>query len=212
MIEKEYSKLETIEENLKFNRRQIELAIMALEAHTPKEDMKDIKNTIYTVEEFAIKIGKLLKEKEIEETKRKRQFVTPVLNNEERVVLQNLGNEYKWMEKDENSVRLLEPNSTGGYDKKIDISIPFPNLFQNLPVGKTYRIKDLLAVAKPDKNTPTKPDYEGDSVDSNNEPIYDTWICPNCETKYELEYEEYKYCPKCGQAIDWSKESEEDEE
>lgn len=29
--------------------------------------------------------------------------------------------------------------------------------------------------------------------------VYDTYICPNCGKQYELEYEEYNYCPECGQ-------------
>ena len=38
--------------------------------------------------------------------------------------------------------------------------------------------------------------------------MYDTWICPNCEKHYELDYEEYDYCPNCGQMIDWSDEND----
>lgn len=32
----------------------------------------------------------------------------------------------------------------------------------------------------------------------------DEWICPNCGSRYELEYDDYEYYPNCGQAIDWS--------
>ena len=38
--------------------------------------------------------------------------------------------------------------------------------------------------------------------------VYDTWICPCCEKHYEVDYEEYDYCPFCGQRIDWSEEQE----
>ena len=34
--------------------------------------------------------------------------------------------------------------------------------------------------------------------------MYDTWICPNCEAHYEIDYDDYDYCPKCGQAINKS--------
>ena len=54
-----------------------------------------------------------------------------------------------------------------------------------------------------DKETPKKPDYEGDSYDFNGEIIYDTWICPNCDKRYEVDYDDYDYCPNCGQKIDW---------
>lgn len=59
-----------------------------------------------------------------------------------------------------------------------------------------------------DKETPKKPDYEADGCDRNGEIIYDTWICPNCEKKYEVDYDIYDRCPNCGQAIDWSEEDE----
>ena len=46
------------------------------------------------------------------------------------------------------------------------------------------------------KQIPKKPDYDGNLV-------YDTWICPSCREKYEVDYDEYEQCPKCGQALDW---------
>ena len=57
-----------------------------------------------------------------------------------------------------------------------------------------------------DKAVPKKPFYEADGYDENGELIYDTWICPNCDKKYEVDYDEYDHCPNCGQAIDWSDE------
>nr|DAQ09665.1 MAG TPA: hypothetical protein [Caudoviricetes sp.] len=56
-----------------------------------------------------------------------------------------------------------------------------------------------------EKQIPKKPDYEGDGYDENGELIYDTWICPHCNHEYEVEYEDYAFCPNCGQALDWSK-------
>lgn len=47
------------------------------------------------------------------------------------------------------------------------------------------------------KATPQKPSIEDD-----------TWYCPECEAEYELDYHEHDYCPKCGQALDWSEEDE----
>ena len=47
------------------------------------------------------------------------------------------------------------------------------------------------------------PDYEGDGCDEDGNIIYDTWICPKCRTKYEVDYEKHKFCPECGQAIRW---------
>lgn len=55
------------------------------------------------------------------------------------------------------------------------------------------------------KQIPQKPDYEGDGYDDSGNLIYDTWICPNCGDRYEVDYEMHQYCPMCGQRIDWSK-------
>lgn len=57
-----------------------------------------------------------------------------------------------------------------------------------------------------DKSTSKKPNYEGDGCDENGNVIYDTWICPCCETRYEVDYHDYQYCPNCGQKLDWSEE------
>lgn len=57
-----------------------------------------------------------------------------------------------------------------------------------------------------DKATPKKPFYEADGYDENGELIYDTWICPNCNHYYEVDYDDYDCCPNCGQVIDWSDE------
>lgn len=59
-----------------------------------------------------------------------------------------------------------------------------------------------------EKATPKKPEYEGDSY-YKGEIVYDTWICPSCGERYEVDYHDYEYCPKCGQHIDLTQEEEE---
>lgn len=54
-----------------------------------------------------------------------------------------------------------------------------------------------------EKQKAKKPTYEGDGY-ADGELVYDTWICPNCEEHYETDYDDYIYCPNCGQAIDLS--------
>lgn len=56
-----------------------------------------------------------------------------------------------------------------------------------------------------EKQIPKKPRFEGDGY-WRGELVYDTWICPNCDTDYEVGTDTHKYCPNCGQAIDWSEE------
>lgn len=48
---------------------------------------------------------------------------------------------------------------------------------------------------------PQKPDYEGDGYDENGNIIYDTWLCPCCGHKYEVDYDNFDFCPNCGQAL-----------
>lgn len=69
-------------------------------------------------------------------------------------------------------------------------------------VRKNFTFKSLLESRE--KQAPKKPDLEGDGYGDDGVLIYDTWICPCCGKRYEIDYEEYDYCPNCGQAIDWS--------
>lgn len=56
-----------------------------------------------------------------------------------------------------------------------------------------------------EKQISKEPDYEGDGY-SNGQLVYDTWVCPCCGQSYEVDYDDYEYCPYCGQHIDWSDE------
>lgn len=51
-----------------------------------------------------------------------------------------------------------------------------------------------------EKQTAKRPDYEGDGY-ADGQLVYDTWICPCCGRRYEVDYDEYDYCPYCGQKI-----------
>lgn len=61
-----------------------------------------------------------------------------------------------------------------------------------------------MAIEALEKQMPKKPTFEGNGFDRNGNIIYDIWICPCCGEKYEVDYDDYKYCPWCGQALDWS--------
>ena len=51
-----------------------------------------------------------------------------------------------------------------------------------------------------ERDTAKEAIYEGDGY-SDEEMVYDTWICPNCGAKYEVDYDDYDFCPDCGQMI-----------
>ena len=73
-------------------------------------------------------------------------------------------------------------------------------------------LKQYRAIGTPEecraaveKQTARRPDYEGDGY-ANGHLVYDTWICPCCGKHYEVDYDNYNYCPDCGQKLDWSDE------
>lgn len=51
-----------------------------------------------------------------------------------------------------------------------------------------------------EKQKAKMPTYEGDGY-SDGEFVYDTRMCPNCGEYYEVGYDDYEYCPKCGQHL-----------
>ena len=60
-----------------------------------------------------------------------------------------------------------------------------------------------IAIKALEKQIPKKPNIEGDGY-ADGQLVYDTWICPCCEKRYEIDYDNYDYCPNCGQHIDRS--------
>lgn len=54
------------------------------------------------------------------------------------------------------------------------------------------------AVEKQKSKLPT---LEGDGYEEDGEMIYDTWICPSCGEDHEVDYDDYDFCPNCGQRI-----------
>ena len=57
-----------------------------------------------------------------------------------------------------------------------------------------------MAISALEKQIAKKPDYEGDGY-ADGKMVYDTWICPCCRSRYEVDYDNYDYCPDCGQKI-----------
>ena len=64
--------------------------------------------------------------------------------------------------------------------------------------------ENLIAIQALEKQIPKKPTYEGDGYAPDGTFVWDERICPCCETRYEVDYDDYDYCPHCGQKIDWS--------
>ena len=80
------------------------------------------------------------------------------------------------------------------------------NAMQSLEELEQYKALGTVEELKEarEKRTPKTPCIEGDGYDPEGNPVYDTWYCPNCDKDYEIDYHDYDYCPKCGQAINKS--------
>ena len=61
-----------------------------------------------------------------------------------------------------------------------------------------------MAIKALEKQIPKKPTYDGDGYAPDGTFVWDEWLCPCCRSRYEIDYDEYDFCPNCGQAIDWS--------
>lgn len=79
----------------------------------------------------------------------------------------------------------------------------------NLPTRKDNSIATLVDIdfdeyRESSRLKAEKPEIVWDGYDSDGEPVADTWRCPRCHKSYEIEFDEYNYCPNCGQKIDRS--------
>lgn len=83
--------------------------------------------------------------------------------------------------------------------------------FEALSDWRQYRKIGALEECRTamEKQIAKKPTYEGDGYAPDGTLVYDTWICPCCDKRYEVDYDDYDYCPNCGQKIDLDRSGEE---
>ena len=89
-----------------------------------------------------------------------------------------------------------------GYLKTLPNRIPLK--FFTDDGAKVYDEFSQVATSALEKQIPKKPAYDGDGYAPDGTFVWDEWLCPCCGTRYEVDYDEYDFCPNCGQAIDWS--------
>ena len=63
-----------------------------------------------------------------------------------------------------------------------------------------------IAIKSLNKQIPKSPTYEGDGYAPDGTFVWDEWLCPHCGSRFEVGYDDYNYCPDCGQKIDWGEE------
>lgn len=88
------------------------------------------------------------------------------------------------------------------FDKLVKLVSPDVEQSEALEVRGADYYYDLLDTLYDlvEKETAEEPNVEGDGY-YEGELVYDTWICPRCGARYEIDYDEYEYCPNCGQHI-----------
>lgn len=76
-----------------------------------------------------------------------------------------------------------------------------------MAINALEKIQQYRAIGTPEecrtameKKKAKRPDYEGDGY-ADGQLVYDTWICPCCGKHYEVDYDNYDYCPYCGQKL-----------
>ena len=88
------------------------------------------------------------------------------------------------------------------------------NLTRVHPFYDWEEMKDVrdMAISALEKQIPKRPNYEADGY-ADGVLVYDTAYCPVCNHTFEEGINEWgsDYCQDCGQALDWSEESEETE-
>ena len=100
----------------------------------------------------------------------------------------------------EEAIEIIE--TTKGLYKPKAVQDAFNMAAQALKEVQQYREIGTVEECREavEKQKAKKPDYEGDGY-ADGHMVYDTWICPNCGERYEVDYDDYKHCPNCGQAI-----------
>lgn len=96
-----------------------------------------------------------------------------------------------------------------GWESKNSTLRAFEKAIKALEEVQQYRAIGTLEECRAamEKQTAKRPYYEGDGY-ADGHLVYDTWICPCCGKHYEVDYDDYDYCPECGQHIDKSMEQE----
>lgn len=81
----------------------------------------------------------------------------------------------------------------------------------NIEAPLESEVEELVRKAL-EKQIPKRPYYEGDGY-ADGVLVYDTAFCPVCNHEFEEGINEWgsDYCQDCGQALDWSEESEDTE-
>lgn len=78
-------------------------------------------------------------------------------------------------------------------------------------IGLSEEVSNIslgMAIDALEKQIPKEPTYDGDGYAPDGTFVWDEWMCPNCDSRYEVDYDDYDYCPNCGQRLKWEEMNE----
>lgn len=94
-------------------------------------------------------------------------------------------------------VRISRFDHAGDVNKALEIAKQaLKEVQQYREIGTVEECREAM-----EKQKSKSPAIEGDGYDEDGEMIYDTWICPSCGKDYEIDCDDYDFCPNCGQRI-----------
>lgn len=105
--------------------------------------------------------------------------------------------------KTKEAIRLLHPDTTAEAIAEIEYKHGFQG--KQAAINKINKACELACKAL-EKQIPKKPEYYGNGY-SGGKLVYDYAKCPVCgrnDFEYDINNWGCKYCPDCGQALDWS--------
>ncbi len=94
----------------------------------------------------------------------------------------------------------MDWNNSNGFKNHIKEITNFENKYGDMPAGVLQKLVDYHK----EKETPVKPIKK--HYETEGEEPYIKCICPKCN-RYPM-ISAYKYCPNCGQKLDWKSEGE----
>lgn len=97
------------------------------------------------------------------------------------------------------------------YDKAM---VKLIEIFNSMKLGIEVSAKEFIVCTDTiqelvDKEKPLEIDHTSDGYPDGYYLLYDIAFCPNCDRAFEVTYNEhYKYCPSCGQRLNWGDKDE----
>lgn len=105
--------------------------------------------------------------------------------------------------------KVIDINQDGiGEQDADEVAFDFDRAINALKENQEYHQFGTLEEVRDavERQKAKSPTYEGDGYAPDGTFVWDEWLCPHCGSRFEVDYDDYNYCPDCGQKIDWGEE------